>query len=287
MSCIGSARVGSLECGPRWPRFAASRRAGQAGVPFGGRRLMEAGPPHDPDRHHDKPHLARRPDALLERIATAGARGAPCPAGLRSGRGGCLPLGAGAAAGAGAAGGPCRHGAAHRHRPGAGDPGREHRALRPGPAGQQRPPLGRARHGQVLPGEGGARRHQRPPPGGRAADEARGDPPGGHRGPARPDGPAPARSAPLAGLLRRPVVRCRRHLLQVPEDRARRRHRGPPANVLFYATSNRRLLARDMVENERSTAINPGEAVEEKVPSPTGSASGSASTSAARTSTSR
>jgi uncharacterized protein len=41
---------------------------------------------------------------------------------------------------------------------------------------------------------------------------------------------------------------------------------GRPANVLFYATSNRRhLLARDMVENERSTAINPGEAVEEKV----------------------
>ncbi len=41
---------------------------------------------------------------------------------------------------------------------------------------------------------------------------------------------------------------------------------GRPPNVLFYATSNRRhLLARDMVENERSTAINPGEAVEEKV----------------------
>ncbi|AYO82534.1 ATP-binding protein [Methylobacterium brachiatum] len=41
---------------------------------------------------------------------------------------------------------------------------------------------------------------------------------------------------------------------------------GRPSNVLFYATSNRRhLLARDMVENERSTAINPGEAVEEKV----------------------
>ncbi len=36
--------------------------------------------------------------------------------------------------------------------------------------------------------------------------------------------------------------------------------------MLFYATSNRRhLLARDMMENERSTAINPGEAVEEKV----------------------
>ena len=41
---------------------------------------------------------------------------------------------------------------------------------------------------------------------------------------------------------------------------------GRPGNVLFYATSNRRhLMPRDMVENERSTAINPSEAVEEKV----------------------
>jgi predicted AAA+ superfamily ATPase len=41
---------------------------------------------------------------------------------------------------------------------------------------------------------------------------------------------------------------------------------GRPANVLFYATSNRRhLMPREMIENERSTAINPGEAVEEKV----------------------
>jgi hypothetical protein len=41
---------------------------------------------------------------------------------------------------------------------------------------------------------------------------------------------------------------------------------GRPENVLFYATSNRRhLMARDMIENERSTAINPGEATEEKV----------------------
>lgn len=41
---------------------------------------------------------------------------------------------------------------------------------------------------------------------------------------------------------------------------------GRPPNVLFYATSNRRhLLPREMMENERSTAINPGEAVEEKV----------------------
>jgi len=41
---------------------------------------------------------------------------------------------------------------------------------------------------------------------------------------------------------------------------------GRPENVLFYATSNRRhLMPRDMIENERSTAIHPGEAVEEKV----------------------
>ena len=45
---------------------------------------------------------------------------------------------------------------------------------------------------------------------------------------------------------------------------------GRPANVLFYATSNRRhLVPRDMMENERATAINPGEAVEEKVAVPT------------------
>ncbi len=41
---------------------------------------------------------------------------------------------------------------------------------------------------------------------------------------------------------------------------------GRPENVIFYATSNRRhLMPRDMIENERSSAINPAEAVEEKV----------------------
>ncbi len=41
---------------------------------------------------------------------------------------------------------------------------------------------------------------------------------------------------------------------------------GRPVNMIFYATSNRRhLLPRDMIENERSTAINPSEAVQEKV----------------------
>ncbi|MDW8444493.1 MAG: ATP-binding protein [Acetobacteraceae bacterium] len=41
---------------------------------------------------------------------------------------------------------------------------------------------------------------------------------------------------------------------------------GRPANVLFYATSNRRhLLSREAIENERATALNPGDAVEEKV----------------------
>ncbi len=41
---------------------------------------------------------------------------------------------------------------------------------------------------------------------------------------------------------------------------------GRPGNTLFYATSNRRhLMPRQMIENERSTAINPGEAVHEKI----------------------
>ncbi len=41
---------------------------------------------------------------------------------------------------------------------------------------------------------------------------------------------------------------------------------GRPENVVFYATSNRRhLMPRDMMENERATAINPGEAIEEKI----------------------
>ena len=41
---------------------------------------------------------------------------------------------------------------------------------------------------------------------------------------------------------------------------------GRPDNALFYATSNRRhMMPRDMIDNERATAINPGEAIEEKV----------------------
>ncbi|MBC7153773.1 MAG: ATP-binding protein [Rhodobacteraceae bacterium] len=41
---------------------------------------------------------------------------------------------------------------------------------------------------------------------------------------------------------------------------------GRPENVVFYATSNRRhLMPRDMIENERSSAISPSEATEEKV----------------------
>jgi len=62
---------------------------------------------------------------------------------------------------------------------------------------------------------------------------------------------------------------------------------GRPDNVILYATSNRRhLMARDMIDNERSTAINPGEAVRRRCRSPTASGSGSASTAAARTSSS-
>jgi len=63
---------------------------------------------------------------------------------------------------------------------------------------------------------------------------------------------------------------------------------GRPDNVIFYATSNRRhLMSRDMMENERSTAINPGETVEKRFRCRIGSAYGSVSIAAARTNISR
>ena len=75
-----------------------------------------------------------------------------------------------------------------------------------------------------------------------------------------------ARAPYGSSLLRRPVVRCRRHLYKSLKAALEGGVEGRPGNVLFYATSNRRhLMPREMMENERSTAINPGEAVEEKV----------------------
>ena len=84
----------------------------------------------------------------------------------------------------------------------------------------------------------------------------------------------------LPGLLRRLKAQDRRCLLFCDDlsfDQADTSYKslkavleggieGRPANVIFYATSNRRhLMPREMIENERSTAINPAEAVEEKV----------------------
>ena len=55
-------------------------------------------------------------------------------------------------------------------------------------------------------------------------------------------------------------------LLSLPAGRGPGRAGYAMNNVLLYATSNRRhLMPRDMIENERSTAINPSEAVDEKV----------------------
>ena len=93
------------------------------------------------------------------------------------------------------------------------------------------------------------------------------NPPRGHREPARADGAAARRRR------YRFIVFCDdlsfdaddtsyKSLKAVLEGGIE----GRPENVIFYATSNRRhLMPRDMMENERSTAINPGEAVEEKV----------------------
>ena len=133
------------------------------------------------------------------------------------------------------------------------------------PAGQQRAAVGRARHGQIVAGQGRARRGQR----------------------ARVRRPAlklieihredieslPELMTLLRGAPHRFIVFCDdlsfdaddtsyKSLKAVLEGGIE----GRPDNVIFYATSNRRhLMPRDMMENERSTAINPGEAVEEKV----------------------
>jgi predicted AAA+ superfamily ATPase len=81
----------------------------------------------------------------------------------------------------------------------------------------------------------------------------------------------------LLGLLRRSARRCLLFCDDLSFDQQDTSYKslkavldggieGRPSNVVLYATSNRRhLLSRDMIENERSTAINPGEAVEEKV----------------------
>ena len=105
---------------------------------------------------------------------------------------------------------------------------REHPALRQGPAGQQRPALGRPRHGQVLPGQGGP-----------CGDQPHAGLPSTrplklieiHREDIEtlPDLMALLRAgpAPLHRLLRRPVLRRGRYLLQVPQGGAGRRDRGP------------------------------------------------------------
>ena len=102
-------------------------------------------------------------------------------------------------------------------------------------------------------------RRRRPPQAGR-------DPSRGHRGPAGADGPS------SRGALRF-IVFCDDLSFDAGDASYKSLKaaleggvEGRPANVLFYATSNRRhLMPRDMMENERGSAINPGEAVEEKV----------------------
>jgi len=81
----------------------------------------------------------------------------------------------------------------------------------------------------------------------------------------------------LLALLRRATRRCVLYCDDLSFDAADTTYKslkavleggieGRPANVIFYATSNRRhMMPRDMIENERSTAIAPAEAVEEKV----------------------
>src|SRR5258705_121313 len=139
------------------------------------------------------------------------------------------------------------------------------------PSGRAGPGLGRARRGRgkaprpLLPPLPRPRPHPPPPP----------PPiPGAAPRPAPlPWPPTPSHPRDLRGTPRRIIVFCAdlsfdgadtsyKSLKAVLEGGIE----GRPANVIFYATSTRRhLLSRDMIENERSTAINPGETVEEKV----------------------
>ena len=173
-----------------------------------------------------------------------------------------------AAAFPGAQGEPGRDGPAARNRPGSRHPGRRtpqrfakglpaNNALLWGARGMGKSSLVKAVHAEI---------NQLREPQARAAQADR-DPPRGHRDPAGPDG------ASCAPDPHRFIIFCDdlsfdaddtsyKSLKAVLEGGIE----GRPENVIFYATSNRRhLMPRDMMDNERSTAINPGEAVEEKV----------------------
>ncbi len=215
------------------------------------------------------PVAARHPGALLQRIADALERLAPAAAaeaGLR-GADAFVWHAAGRRLSPGAQGQPGRDEPAAGHRPGARHPVGEHRRASPA-ACRPTTPCSGARAAWASP------RSSRPCT--RRSTDLRAAAPGPlklieiHREDIEtlPD---------LMGLLRadphRFIVFCDdlsfdaddtsyKSLKAVLEGGIE----GRPENVIFYATSNRRhLLPRDMMENERSTAINPGEAVEEKV----------------------
>ena len=161
-------------------------------------------------------------------------------------------------------------GAAQGHRPRRRAAARQHAPLRPRPARQQRAAVGRARHGQVVARQGGARRGAPASWG----SERKGKPDLKLVEIHREDiASLPACLAHLRAAASRFIVFC--DDLSFDKDDTSYKSlkavleggiEGRPENVLFYATSNRRhLMPRDMMENERSTAINPSEAVEEKV----------------------
>ena len=139
-----------------------------------------------------------------------------------------------------------------------------------GPARQQRPAVGRARHGQVVAGQGRACRGA---PRARARSARARPISSSSRSTARTSPRCPPASRTCAPPPSRFIVFC--DDLSFDKDDTSYKSlkavleggiEGRPENVLFYATSNRRhLMPRDMMENERSTAINPSEAVEEKV----------------------
>ena len=199
--------------GSRAPSKAASAKSKQAAT-----KRPSASAEHDmPER------IARALEAIAAHLSAA----SPAPRRSRcAGQRRRLHLASERPARAGAACQPRRSRPARGHRPDARHPDREYRAFCQWAARQQCAVVGRTRHGKILAGQGNACQHQRQPQAGRPPETDR-DSPRGYREPAGVDGPLARLRFPLHRVLRRPVVRRQRRLLQVAQGGAGGRHRRP------------------------------------------------------------
>ena len=203
------------------PRKSGSRAASKAASAKSPKAATKR--PSPPSDHDAADRIARALEAIAAGLS---GRLAESLERRRAGQRGRLRLAPQWAAGAGPSRQPRRSRPAQGHRPDARHPDRKHRTLRQRISRQQRAVVGRARHGQVVAGQGGACQHQCRPQAGRSPEADR-DSPRGYRDAAGADDAAADLAVPFHRVLRRPVVRRQRRLLQVAEGGAGRRHRRP------------------------------------------------------------